>query len=316
MNVDPFDLASLLSLRELIGSVGRGGLPELSALAPIPQARSIAILPGSFNPPTAAHVLLAERALSEGFDRVVYAYARSTVGKRPNGLIPEDRMLAVRAAATEAGMSIAVCSHGLYADLAEAAAAAFGEVELSFLVGSDKVIQIFEERWYENREAALDRLFSRARLVVAPRADQGERLKVVLRAPENRRFSDRVDILRLHPAVSDLSSTRVRGLLRSGADPTGLLPQSVADVLVSVRAFAAPEVVDGEEVDAYHVRAQLVDAFWRWRGNDATGATASIDLCSLWRAAVAPGENGKRLRALIVNGSLDEDVLHAAAAAG
>jgi nicotinic acid mononucleotide adenylyltransferase len=309
MRVDPFDLASLFSLRELIGSVGRGGLPELMPVAPVPPARSIAILPGSFNPPTAAHFLLAERALGEGFDRVVFTYARTTAGKPAGGLMPEDRLLMLRAAAADPHMSVAVCSHGLYADQSEAAAALFPDAELAFLVGSDKVIQIFEERWYRDRDAALERLFSRARLVVAPRADQGERLKTILRSVENVRFSDRVDILRLHPAVSDLSSTRIRGLLRSGADPVGLLPHAVAELLIEIGAFVTPLVVDGEEVDPYQLRARAIDLLWRAHGPSA----AAIDLRRIVRGALSTGEAARRVRAVIANGDVEDEGLLAAA---
>jgi nicotinic acid mononucleotide adenylyltransferase len=315
MDVDPFDLASLFALRELIGAAGRMGQPQVLTVAPVHPARSVALLPGSFNPPTAAHVLLAERALSEGFDRVLFTYARNTLGKAPNGLIPEDRLLALRAGATNDGFSVGVCSHGLYADQAEAAAAIFPGAELSFLVGSDKVIQIFDHRWYRDRDAALDRLFGLARLVVAPRADQGEPLREILRAPENRRFADHVDMLRLHPAVSDLSSTRIRGLLRAGADPVGLVPQAVAGLIIALRAFMTPVTADGEEVDAYGIRARLIDVLWRVRVRDVE----SIDLRSLVRVATSATESGRLLRAVIARGdagAIDLANVEAAAANG
>src|SRR5438046_2556850 len=62
MRIDPFDLASIFLLREMIDAVDPRGAPSLRCLQPARLCRSIAILPGSFNPPTAAHVLLAERA--------------------------------------------------------------------------------------------------------------------------------------------------------------------------------------------------------------------------------------------------------------
>ncbi len=311
MQTDPFDLASMFFLRELIDSVDPDGEPTLRPLTPVRACRSVAVLPGSFNPPTAAHVLLAERALAEGYDCVMFTLARSIVGKTQNGLTAEDRLLAMRAACGS-GFAVGVTSHGLYADQAEAVARRFGGAEIAFLVGSDKVLQIFEQRWYPDRDAALARLFSRARLVVAPRGDQGERLRAVLSAPGNAGWSDRVEILQLHPAVSDMSSTRVRGLLRSGAEPSGLVPPDVARLLQDMRAFAPPSLVDADEVDAYQMRVQLIELLWSSRGYDAQ----DTDLRSLVRIATAPGTPGRKLRQIIRSGSADADQLRAVAAAG
>lgn len=295
--MDPFDLASLFSLRELQDGLTHSAVPKLATVTPVKQCRSIAILPGSFNPPTAAHVLLAERALTEGYECVMFTYARATVGKKPGGLTPEDRLLTVRAA-TGDRYAVAAVSHGLYADQAEAATAMFPGAEIGFLVGSDKVLQIFQDRWYGDRTTSLERFFSLARLVVAPRSDHGERLKWTLQSPANRMWARRVEVLRLHPAVSDLSSTRVRGLLRAGADPAGLVPAPVAEILSAVRAFAPPLIVGNEEVDAYDVRARLIDLLWSMRGRDAVG----VDLRALVRTATSPSDAGRALRATLMQG--------------
>jgi nicotinic acid mononucleotide adenylyltransferase len=295
--MDPFDLASLFALRELLDGLSRPGPPRLRTVTAVAGCRHVALLPGSYNPVTSAHMLLAERALRDGYDCVVFVLSRTTLGKRPHGLMPEDRLLTLRAACTSP-LIVSACSHGLYADQAEAAARLFPGVEISVLVGSDKVLQIFDPSWYEDREQALRRLFSEARLVVAPRSDQGDLLRETLAAPQNRAWRDRVEVLRLHPAVGDLSSTRVRGLLRSGADSTGLVPAAVAELLAGVRAFAPPLLVETEEVDAYDVRRRLVDLLWTSRGHEAD----RVDLRALMRTATAPGEPGRRLRALISNG--------------
>lgn len=309
MFADPFDLASMFLLRELIESVDPSGDPIIRTLTPMRPCRSVAILPGSFNPPTAAHLLLAERARAEGYECVVLTLARTIAGKDPIALIPEDRLLAMRAACGT-NFAIGVTSHGLYAEHAEAAVATFGPIDIAFLVGSDKVLQIFQDHWYPDRDEALERLFSRARMVVAPRADQGDRLRDVLGSRANVRWADRVEILQLHPAVSDMSATRVRGLLRSGADPNGLVPSNVAHLLSQMRAFAPPLVVETEEVDAYAMRVRLIDLLWSTRGHEAE----HTDLRSLVRTATAPGQPGRALRAIIrFGGASAADQLRAAA---
>jgi nicotinic acid mononucleotide adenylyltransferase len=309
--MDPFEHASVFALRGFLETLDSHGAPALRALSPLDGCRSIALLPGSFNPPTSAHLLLAERALHEGFDCVLFVLARRTAGKERSSLILEDRLTALRVAC-EKSFAIAACSHGLYADQAEAAARAFPGAELTFLVGSDKIVQIFEPGWYEDRDAALDRLFDAARVLVAPRWDQGEQLRETLEARANQPWGRRVDVLRLHPAVSDLSSTRVRGLLRAGADPTGLLPPSVANLLIDLRAFGSPVRIGGEDVDVYDVRTRLVDVLWSARGAHATPA----DLESLTRVALSDDENGRALRNALRNGGANgEDLARARAAA-
>lgn len=295
--MDPFDLTCLFARRALLLSVDLAGPPRLHTITPVLREGPVALLPGSFNPPTAAHVHLAERVVLDGYARIVFTFAVRTAGKQPNGLIPEDRLALLERIAGQ-HLSVAVCSHGLYADQAEAATAAFGVDEVSFLVGSDKLIQIFEDRWYDDRDEALERLFARARIIVAPRSDQGERLGSVLRAPENRRFADRVDVLRLHPAVSELSSTHVRGLLRSGADPAGLVPPPVAAWLEEMRAFAPPITIGCEEIDAYAMRVRVIDSLWATRASEA-------DLRIILIRVMSDTEDGARLRAVLDSGDVE-----------
>lgn len=228
----------------------------------------------------------------------MYTLARRTVDKEQNGLIAEDRLLALRFVAQRAGMGVAVTSAGLYADMADASAMLFPGAEVAFLVGSDKVASIFDPAYYSDRESALDALFSRARLIVAPRTDDGETARQVLDRSENRAWASRVSILPLHPAVSELSSTRVRGMLQAGADPAGLVPSAVGTFLGEVGAFAAPISVQGEEIDPYRIRGKLLDILWSAR----EWAERAADLRALVRIASDPGEDGRHLRRLLANG--------------
>lgn len=303
--MDAYDLATLFAHRAVLDDLDPDGPPRLIALRGAPAFGSLAVFPGSFNPPTSAHLLLAERARREGFACVLFVLARNTIGKEPSGMIPEDRLLALRFIAQRAGMGVAVCSSGLYVDMADAAAMLYPGTEVAFLIGSDKVAQIFDAAYYTDRDDALDALFSRTRLVVAPRTEDGKLVDEILERPENRRFADRVSVLPLHPAVSDLSSTRVRGLLQSGAEPTGLVPSAVGTFLGEVGAFAPATSSGGEEIDRYRLRAQLVDALWDARD----WAVRAADFQSLLNLAMDPGETGKRLRVMLANGGVSSDEL-------
>lgn len=299
--MDPYDLRALFALRERISS-----LPARPSLTIVdqtpPRARKIALLPGSFNPPTSAHLLLAERALGDGFDTVVFVLARTTAGKQNTGLMLEDRIAALQSMIPPRA-AIAVTSASLYCDQAEAAAAAFGRAELSILTGSDKLEQIFDASWYGARDQSLQRLFRFARLVVAPRGNGADGARALLERPENRAFASHVDFLPLHPAVGDLSSTRVRGLLASGSDPAGLMPAAVASLIGRLGAFAPPDLDSG--VDRYATRVALIEALWKERD----WAAGSADLRALCDLACGSTEDGERLRAMIRRGTAQGDAL-------
>ncbi len=296
--MDSYDLHLLFGHRDLLRRQASTE-PELRFVGRVPQAGGrVALLSGSFNPPTSAHLLIAERAKADGCDAAVFVLPAQVAGKEPGGLIAEDRLLALRMIAPRSGLGIAVASHGLYVEQAEAAARAFPGAALHFLVGSDKVIQIFDASWYEDRDAALDRLFSLASFTVAPRAADGPRLRALLEAPENRRFADAIRVVALHPSVADLSSTRVRGLLEAGADASGYVAPAVANLLAELQPVARPQRISGEVVDPYQVRARLIDALWEVR----EWAERAADLHGLVALATAASQDGARIRKLLALG--------------
>lgn len=302
--MNPYDLAALFSHRELLNGLDPVASPRLVTLEECGSCRSVAVLPGSFNPPTGAHLLLAERALREGFDCVLLVLARATIGKEGGGLVAEDRLLALRSASRTSGLIPAASSAGLYCDQAEAVARVFPRADVAFLVGSDKIVQIFEDRWYEDREESLRRFFQAARLLVSPRADQADRVASTLAERRNAPYRSCVSLLPLHPAVGDLSSTRVRGLLQSGADASGLVPAPVGEFLAETRAFAAPLNIDGDEVDAYRLRTRLIDLLWDVR----TWAERAVDFRALMSLALSPTPEGRRMRAAVASGRGPEEI--------
>lgn len=309
--MDAFDLATIFHHRDLL-AVTADEPPTLRPTRPVPAARRVAVLSGSFNPPTLAHQVIAERALAQGCDAALLVLPAQPAGKSPGGLMPEDRLLALRAIGRGSDTIVATSTHGLYVDQAEAAARAFPGAELVFLAGSDKVLQLFEPQWYADRDAALERFFSRASFLVAPRGADGPRLRACLRAPENRRFADAITVVPMHPAVADLSSTRVRGLLEAGADASGLLPPPVAALLDELRPFDRPVRTNGETISGYRIRAHLVDALWQVR----EWAERAADLRALMRLATAASPEGARVRRTLAAGPEPEEIFRLQALAG
>ena len=71
--------------------------------------------------------------------------------------------------------ALALINRGLYIEQVDVVRTLIPEIEELFVVvGFDKVVQILDPRYYENRDAVLDRLFANASLLVAPRLDEDE----------------------------------------------------------------------------------------------------------------------------------------------
>ena len=110
-------------------------------------------------------------------------------------------------------------NRGLYVDQALAARTRWPDLDtLLFLVGYDKIVQIFDPRYYDDRDAALQKLFRLASFLVAPRDDAtADDFAALLSRPENRPFAARVRSLPLPSAVAAVSSTGLRQDLGAAA---------------------------------------------------------------------------------------------------
>jgi nicotinic acid mononucleotide adenylyltransferase len=234
-----------MGVNGFLGRIGRAlararepGPPRLEVLWPYsPGAPArVGLVSGSFDPMTVAHAALAE-TLGRTSDLVVLLYSPATLPKEaaPGGepgpalLPPGDRVASLLAYARHReGLGVGLCSHGLYADQAEAAHATFPQGDLVFGVGSDKVVQLMDAEWYrdrEGRDAALERLFSLARVAYAVREAEEDRLDGAL--AEASRWRDRIEALDLPPELAGVSSRSVREELARGGDVGDLVPAEV-----------------------------------------------------------------------------------------
>src|SRR5262249_25046739 len=190
---------------------------------------SLAVIPGAYNPPTCAHLALADAALDRGFDAVLFSLGTVTLDKRETGLpLPERLQLLAEIAKGRQRLGVVLQNRGLYAEQAEALSALPGVDQLTFVVGMDKIEQIFDPGYYRDFAAALERLFASARLLVAARGDLDRRAfeARIIAGPE-RRFADRIDWLGLDPRWRQLSASAVRERLARGDVPSEWLPEPV-----------------------------------------------------------------------------------------
>src|SRR4051794_31480590 len=127
---------------------------------------AIGVYPGSFNPPTVAHLAIAEAAVLQcGLDRVDLVISRHALGKDPAGLVALEHRVAVldEIAATRPWLSTAVSDDRLVADLARG----YDVVVL----GADKWAQVADDAWYDGDPRRRDAVVAGLpRLALAPRA--------------------------------------------------------------------------------------------------------------------------------------------------
>jgi nicotinamide-nucleotide adenylyltransferase len=237
--------------------------------SPTPEG-GIIVFPGSFNPPTTAHLAMLKQARHfaylHGHMKVYAAISKHIVDKeaveRPllvDRIVLLDTVLRHHLRHT----GIMLFNRGLYVEQAEAVRACSSYspkvTELYFLIGFDKIVQILDPRYYEDRDAALRELFALAELLVVPRGAAGTaELTGLLDRPENRQFASHIHMLPLNTAYRDISSTRIREDL---ADHEQEVPPEVRRFIRQTHAYAPPvQLPDGSSIDCYGERVKAIEA--------------------------------------------------------
>jgi nicotinic acid mononucleotide adenylyltransferase len=214
------------------------------SLAP---GRRHGLLAGTFNPFTRAHAALAVAGHRAGCERVVLAMAPVSLDKQ--GLErahPVDRLDWTRAwAARHRWAAVAVASHPLLVDMAEALRAA-GAGEVVLLVGADKAAQLVDPRYYTDSDAALTRLAAAATILVADRAGHARPLALALpdgagrtgsRGQPGSEAALAVRPLATPDWVPARSATEARQAAADGGDLRSLVPALVARAAERTHAY-------------------------------------------------------------------------------
>jgi hypothetical protein len=127
---------------------------------------TVGCYPGSFNPPTVAHLAVAEAAVRQGgLDRVDLVLSRVALGKEDLAVptVDERRAVLEAVAASRPWLGVAVTAARLVADVA----AGYDAV----IMGADKWAQVLDPAWYGGSVAARDAALARLpRVLVAPRS--------------------------------------------------------------------------------------------------------------------------------------------------
>jgi len=289
---DFYDLTRLFHFREILEGLNPDSSPKAVIVDPSQNLAPgrIGILCGAFNPPTLAHVELARRA-KDGFklDHILFTMSRITIDKeKVEGLSQEDRMLLLSLITGELGWaSVAAVNKGLYFEQARAFRSLLGnKARIFFVVGMDKVIQIFDPRYYQDRDKALKGLFTEVQLIAASRGPWDKKeLKEFLSRKENQVYQDRVYPLTLSEGLKDLTSTDLRTRIAKGESVQDQLPEVIEKFVDTTGAYRS----------VYEDRSHLLDLLYGVR----EWAEKECDFELLVRIAGEETERGERLRGIL-----------------
>jgi nicotinate-nucleotide adenylyltransferase len=180
----------------------------------------LGVFPGTFNPPTRAHLALARAAL-EQVQEVVFVLPRRFPHKTFERASFEDRLRLLDAALeTEPRFSIAATAGGLFIEIARECREAYGAgAELYFLCGRDAAERIVN--WDYGRPGVIAEQLSEYQLLVAPRQGAYE-------PPVNLR--DRIHPLPAASSLDEISATEVRARIRRGEPWEHLVPPRIVEL--------------------------------------------------------------------------------------
>lgn len=183
--------------------------------------RRLAVLPGTFNPPTRAHLALARAALVS-VDEVLFVLPRTFPHKAYTGASFEDRVRMLAAAIRdEPRFSIASCDGGLFIEVARQCRQAYGSgVELLILCGRDAAERAVT--WDYGPSGVFRDQLNEYRLLVAPRDGSYQ-------PPAE--FKDRIRALAALDGCDEVSATDVRERVRCGEPWDHLVPQPIVEMV-------------------------------------------------------------------------------------
>jgi nicotinate-nucleotide adenylyltransferase len=178
----------------------------------------VGILAGSFNPPTTAHLELAQAA-SQCVDLVVCVVPRVFPHKEYSGATMEQRIEMLDAAGLAVPHLIASTSQGLFIDIAREFREHYGaQTQLSFICGRDAAERILH--WDYGRAGVVEEMLREFELLVAPRGGH-------FSPPAE--YLQRIHTLNISGGHEEVSSTEVRERISRGDPWEHLVPEKIRE---------------------------------------------------------------------------------------
>ena len=244
------DRAELAALARVIEALDPGGPPRIVFVLRASQGISgpgqrLGAFSASFNPLTRAHVRMMEQAMAEhGLAEVMLVLDKANVDKREvSGASLAERLWMLRRfAERRPQISVAASSHGRFVDKANALRAIYPEgTEITFIVGFDTLVRVFDPKYYADPEAKLEELFRHSRFIVANRGETSVAdVRSWLERPVCRPFVDRIHLTELDPFHAHISSTEVRARIEKGQPFANLVPPEVVPLIPKTGLTSSP----------------------------------------------------------------------------
>lgn len=176
------------------------------------------ILPGSFNPPTIAHLELVSAAQPH-VDEVVCVLPRAFPHKEYFGANQEERVELLEIAGWSLPYAVAISERGLFLDIARECREHYGpQTKLCFLCGRDAAERVIT--WDYGRPGVVEEMLAAFELLVARRGGEYQP------PPE---WRDRVRCLDIRGELEHVSSTEVRKRIALGQPWEHMVPETIAE---------------------------------------------------------------------------------------
>jgi nicotinate (nicotinamide) nucleotide adenylyltransferase len=182
------------------------------------RPHKVGILAGSFNPPTVAHLELAQAA-SPLVDLIVYVVPSVFPHKAYSGATLDQRVEMLDAAGLTLPHAIASTGQGLFIDIAREFREHYGtQAQLSFICGRDAAERILH--WDYGRAGVVEEMLGEFELLVAPRGGH-------FSPPAE--YRHRIHTLPLGSEHEAVSSTEVRDRIARGEPWEHLVPEKIRE---------------------------------------------------------------------------------------
>jgi len=244
------DRAELAALARVIEDLDPSGPPRIVFVLRASQGISgpgqrLGVFSASFNPLTRAHVRMMEQAMEEhALAEVMLVLDKVNVDKREVfGASLAERLWMLRRFATgRPRLSVAASSHGRFVDKTKALRMIYPEgTELTFIVGFDTLVRVFDPKYYADPEAELEELFRHSQFIVANRGEASmSEVRRWLKSPVCRPFVDRIHLMELDPFHARISATEVRARIDRGQPFAELVPPEIAPLIPKTGLTSSP----------------------------------------------------------------------------
>lgn len=230
--------------------------------------KKLGVFPSSFNPITKGHVAILQRAAEiEAFKEILLVLDTHAMDKEIVGATLVDRLLMVHVLFEDfPHFSVGVSNRGLFLNKAELLKGMYpSETDITFIVGYDTMKRVFDPKYYEDREGALDQLFGSCMFMVANRESQGrEALKKLMVSGVNRRFKDKVHFFEIPNHLANISSSHVRQRVKEGKPFTRLVPTQIGECIKEVKLYKKDKEVgpQGQRITLYDIRTQVLNRLY------------------------------------------------------